>query len=63
MRISSKIIIKNKKGSGILSFLVVVAVMAILAIAILPPLSEAISNRIEATANSYNGTDTITELE
>lgn len=55
--------LRNKKGNGILSFIVILAVMAILAIAILPPLGKAIGNRIESTVDSYNGTDTITELE
>jgi uncharacterized protein (UPF0333 family) len=55
--------LKNKQGNAILSFIVILAVMAILAIAILPPLGEAIGNRINATVDTYNGTDTITIIE
>lgn len=55
--------LKSKKGNAILSFIIIVSVVAIMALAILPPLQEAIGNRIESTADSFNSTDTITTLE
>jgi hypothetical protein len=54
---------KNKNGNGILAFIVVISAIAIIGLAILPPLQEALTNRAELTIDYYNGTDTITELE
>lgn len=56
-------ILKNKKGNGILTFIIIIAVTAILAVTVLPPLNDAIENRIESTVDNFNGTDTITELD
>lgn len=56
-------ILKSKKGSGIFEFIVIIAVVAIVAVAILPLVSDAISKRIDTTADSFNGTDTIIEIE
>ena len=56
-------ILKSEKGSGIMEFIVVIAVVAILAVSIFPDLTDALNNRIDATINSYNGTDTITIIE
>jgi len=55
--------IRNEKGSMIFEFIVIIAVVAITAVVILPLVSDAISNRINATADSFSGTDTIIEIE
>jgi Tfp pilus assembly protein FimT len=47
----------------IFEFIVIIAVVAITAVVILPLVSDAISNRINATADSFSGTDTIIEIE
>jgi Tfp pilus assembly protein FimT len=55
--------LKNEKGSMIFEFIVIIAVVAITAVVILPLVSDAISNRIDSTADSFSGTDTIIEIE
>lgn len=54
-----KKILKDKKGDGILSFIVVLSITALLAVTILPPLQKALGNRMESTVESFNGADTI----
>lgn len=51
--------LKCRRGEAILSFIVIVAVVAILGAIILPPFGEAIGNRVDKTIDNYNGTDTI----
>jgi Tfp pilus assembly protein FimT len=46
-----------------IEFIVIIAVVAITAVVILPLVSDAISNRIDSTADSFSGTDTIIEIE
>ena len=51
--------LKCKKGEAILSFIVIVSVVAIIGAVIIPPFGEAIGNRVDRTIDNYNGTDTI----
>ena len=55
--------LKNKRGDGIIEFIVIIAVISIIAVNVLPNLQDAIQNRQQQTLEHYNGNDTITEFE
>jgi len=55
--------LKNKKGDGIIEFIVIIAVISIIAVNVLPNLQDAIQNRQQQTLEHFNGNDTITEFE
>lgn len=56
-------VISNKKGEGIIEFIVIIAVISIIAVNVISDLQEAIENRQQQTLQHYNGNDTITEFQ
>ncbi|MBA1336518.1 MAG: hypothetical protein HPY66_2953 [Firmicutes bacterium] len=53
----------DDRGNGIVEYMIIVAVAAILAAGIIPGLKSAIENRAGITARQYNSCDTLTEIE
>ncbi len=53
--------INNNKGSSILSFVIVIAVVAIIFAAFIPEFSNALKNRATLTKDYINSTDTKVE--
>jgi Tfp pilus assembly protein PilE len=55
--------LNNKRGDGIIEFIVIIAVISIIAVNVISDLQDAIENRQQQTLQHYNGNDTITEFE
>lgn len=49
----------NEKGTGILSYILVIAVTIVIAVSILPIFQETVKNRSSKIINVFNSTDTI----
>lgn len=63
MRNKLKEVLKSEKGNGILAFIVVISVTAIIGISIIPSFRQVLGNRMSKTIEYYNGTDTITKVD
>ncbi len=58
-----KKVLKERKGTAIIEFVIIVMVVAIISIDLVPDFSVAFSNRQQVISEQYSGTDTIVEID
>lgn len=58
-----KKVLKERQGTAIIEFVIIIMVVAIISIDLVPDFSVAFSNRQQVISEQYSGTDTIVEID